>query len=69
MFGNKKGRIMEVPFLVGINVQVAQVKEAFTLEQLGIDKNLTGEEPQEAVAESYNEWAWEQLYGGFDFID
>ncbi|WP_197143677.1 hypothetical protein [Lysinibacillus sphaericus] len=46
---------MEVTFLVGMNVQVAQVKEAFTLEQLGIDKNLTGEELQEAVAESYNE--------------
>ena len=44
-------------------------KMTFILEKLGIDKNLTGEELQEAVAESYNEWAWEQLYGGFDFID
>ena len=60
---------MKVPFLVRMNVQGAQVKEVFTLEQLGIDKNLTGEELQEAVAESYNEWAWEQLYGGFDFVD
>jgi len=44
-------------------------KMTFILGKLGIDKNLTGEELQEAVAESYNEWAWEQLYGGFDFVD
>ncbi|MFC9539923.1 hypothetical protein ACFTQ7_08550 [Lysinibacillus sp. NPDC056959] len=37
---------MKVTFLVGMNEQDAQVKETFALEQLGIDKNLIGDEVQ-----------------------
>lgn len=50
-----------VTFSVSTKYPGSRVEEIFTLDQLGIDENLTDEELEKEVEETYQDWVWDNI--------
>lgn len=59
----------KVKFGVSTRYVGSRSEEIFTLEALGIDEKLEGEEMEKALFEAYQEWLWEEIDIDYGIIE